>query len=308
MNLPIGQTSQRFVAVQATIDVPAYAIVQVAESTALVDKSVPLKIVQPDGTGDTFYPLGAAKIDTENAKSGYSAACVAYPAWVLAEGTPEFNDVWGPVSGSWKLESSGTGFRVLYYDAENELALIVPDTAGAACDFVKFTIDTGGVTTDPDTGECLYVTVTITYRPCGCGSVPLETVDGKLLKVYDVDCKFAGIPSADLPGLKGDAKYMKNAGQADITGTVVTGPPQTATQFKTDLGAADDTYNEKLLVWTSGDLEGESQTVSDWVQSTAVITVESAFSAAPADGDTFVLKEQCKWVITYLCCPDDSCA
>jgi len=65
----------------------------------------------------------------------------------------------------------------------------------------------------------------------------------------------------------------------------------TTTSFDTDLtDATNDTYNNRILVFTSG----EWRRITDYVGSTKVITVSPALSAAPDDNDAFTM---------YDCCP-----
>ena len=64
----------------------------------------------------------------------------------------------------------------------------------------------------------------------------------------------------------------------------------TASSFVTDLSSAiDDFYNDKILVFTSGSLEGQARIIHDYVGSTKTVIFDEAFTAAPANGSDFVL-------------------
>jgi hypothetical protein len=73
-------------------------------------------------------------------------------------------------------------------------------------------------------------------------------------------------------------------------GAVVSDAGNSATSFKTDLSeATNDYWKDTLLLFTSGALVGQVRKVSGYNGSTKVITVASAFTSAPAAGDTFLL-------------------
>ena len=83
------------------------------------------------------------------------------------------------------------------------------------------------------------------------------------------------------------------------TGTVVddNDPDPTATAFETNLAeASNDHYNGAFLVFTSGALLGQSRKIAGYVGATKVITT-SAFTEAPAGGDTFAIlgRERIAW-------------
>ncbi len=63
----------------------------------------------------------------------------------------------------------------------------------------------------------------------------------------------------------------------------------TTTGFVTDLTeATDDHYNGRLLIFTSGNLLGQSRYITDYNGTTKGVTVE-ALTEAPADNDEFVI-------------------
>lgn len=63
----------------------------------------------------------------------------------------------------------------------------------------------------------------------------------------------------------------------------------TATAFKTSLAAQDLTYNDNLIVITSGALSGQCKPILTYDQTNGLVTVSEAFTDAPSDGVTFVI-------------------
>lgn len=74
--------------------------------------------------------------------------------------------------------------------------------------------------------------------------------------------------------------------------TSVNDASATSTSFDTNLTeTANDYYNSYYMIqFITGALTGEQRIVSDYVGSSKTITVSSAFSAAPADGDQFTVR------------------
>lgn len=76
----------------------------------------------------------------------------------------------------------------------------------------------------------------------------------------------------------------------DPTGTVVTDGSNTASTFKTDRAeATNDYWKDALILFVSGSLIGQSKRIQSYNGSTKFITAFAAFTAAPANGDRFVL-------------------
>ncbi len=74
------------------------------------------------------------------------------------------------------------------------------------------------------------------------------------------------------------------------SGTVSNGlSDATSTVFKTNLTAIDNTYNDQLLVFTSGALAEQCKPILGYVQTNGVITVSEGFTSAPSDGVTFII-------------------
>jgi len=78
-------------------------------------------------------------------------------------------------------------------------------------------------------------------------------------------------------------------GQAEAqTGSVNDGGA-TATQFDTDLGEADGFWEDHVIVFTEGSLQGQSRVVDEYTSASGTITVKPGFTSAPTDGDSFSL-------------------
>lgn len=75
----------------------------------------------------------------------------------------------------------------------------------------------------------------------------------------------------------------------------------TTTEFDTDLTeASDDHYNGDLVVFTSGNLQGQATRISDYTGSSKNITVNPALTEAPADDDTFIIIPNRLWGVDAL--------
>ncbi len=99
-------------------------------------------------------------------------------------------------------------------------------------------------------------------------------------------------PAVDAEALGGDVTAMTNlkrGANALVTGSVNDGSAST-TAFVTDLTeATNDHYNGRVITFTSGNLAGQTGTISDYNGTTKQITLENALTEAPADEDEFVI-------------------
>lgn len=74
------------------------------------------------------------------------------------------------------------------------------------------------------------------------------------------------------------------------TGAVVADGGNTASAFKTDRAeASTDHWKDALLCFLTGTLAGQVKKVSGFTAATDFVTLSSAFTAAPAAGDVFLL-------------------
>lgn len=63
----------------------------------------------------------------------------------------------------------------------------------------------------------------------------------------------------------------------------------TTTSFKTNLTAANDTYNDQLLVFTSGSLAKQARPILDFANTNGVVSFDEGFTASPSSGDQFAI-------------------
>lgn len=73
-----------------------------------------------------------------------------------------------------------------------------------------------------------------------------------------------------------------------ITHGVISDVAPIVTDFDTDLTEADDFWNGSFIVFTDGALQGQARKINDYANTNGNITV-TAFTAAPANGDPFVI-------------------
>lgn len=90
-------------------------------------------------------------------------------------------------------------------------------------------------------------------------------------------------------GSTGKALKQIKEGIISIDGSV-DDTSATSTTFITNLTASTDGYyHDKVIVFVSGGLNGQARHIETYVGSTKSVTVSQAFTAAPADGDEFLI-------------------
>jgi hypothetical protein len=82
-------------------------------------------------------------------------------------------------------------------------------------------------------------------------------------------------------------RRLRGASGDAVGGAVVVGTAPTTTVFDTDLTAADDVYNDQLLVMTSGTTAGQARPIQDYANTSGVITLAEPLTVAPSNTDTF---------------------
>lgn len=78
-----------------------------------------------------------------------------------------------------------------------------------------------------------------------------------------------------------------------------------ATIFETNLTAENDYFNGMTIRFTSGANNGERQTITDYALANGAVTVGTAFTAAPAAADTFIIEPSTTRFQTDLVAVDD---
>ena len=90
-------------------------------------------------------------------------------------------------------------------------------------------------------------------------------------------------------------KYLRQIHQAvgaAVDGTVSNGDASaTTTSFKSSVSAANDFYNDQLVVFTTGNLAGQANIILDYANTDGLITFDTndPWTEAPADGDEFLV-------------------
>ena len=114
---------------------------------------------------------------------------------------------------------------------------------------------------------------------------------------------FAGTLSDDAriaAGLEVDATQLNSSAaaavalalmyNAAVTSGTVSDAGAAAADFDTDLTEdSNDHYNNSAIVFTNGPLKGQVRPISDYDGGTKNITVDPAFTEAPANGDAFLI-------------------
>jgi len=78
-----------------------------------------------------------------------------------------------------------------------------------------------------------------------------------------------------------------------VTQSAVNDASATVASFVTDLtNSTNDFYNNSVLTFTSGNLNGQVRRISDYNGTTKAITLDPALTSAPADNDTFTIVKQ----------------
>jgi hypothetical protein len=122
---------------------------------------------------------------------------------------------------------------------------------------------------------------TATFLPRSEADVDLTSVESI---VWD-----SSVSSHNGGGTFGKAVKQIKEGLVSIDGQV-DDVSATTTSFVTNIATAvDDYYNGQTLHFTNGSLIGQSQVIKDYVSSTKTITLDSAITAPPSDGDEFII-------------------
>lgn len=130
----------------------------------------------------------------------------------------------------------------------------------------------------------------------GTGSGQISTSSGQVLVQSGTGTGqllvTSGIVSSDMTKLNGDstaAANLSTSAKTMETGTAVTGT-LSSTQFTTNLSnATDSAYVGRIVVFTSGSLIRQVGVISAYVGASKTITVSSALTGAPSNGDGIIV-------------------
>lgn len=83
--------------------------------------------------------------------------------------------------------------------------------------------------------------------------------------------------------------FQEDKTTGETVGSVVTDASNSTTTFKTDLGGVTDAHKDKLVTFTTGSLAGQVKKAIGFNATSLFLTVNAAYTEAPANGDLFRL-------------------
>lgn len=109
------------------------------------------------------------------------------------------------------------------------------------------------------------------------------------LSASEMDADNVSILFSDAAGAEWcDSFYNLQPSGLGVPGTVNADGTETTTSFKTSLTQASNFFNNAFILFTDGTLQGQSRKISSYAQTNGVITVGTAFTAAPGN-DPFII-------------------
>ena len=97
--------------------------------------------------------------------------------------------------------------------------------------------------------------------------------------------------AADLSKINGSTDGVSSLSKGSnsiLQGSVTTGSTTSSIKGTGALSATDDFYNDRMLLFTSGDLQYQGKPITDYVGSSKTFTTDP-FTSAPASSDTFII-------------------
>lgn len=105
--------------------IPAFALMQIDDGVELRSGRMAFNVKKPAGEfrPSMFLVNGPTPIPVQTL--GVASHAIE-PCWCLfdSDSVPAFDDDWGPVSGSWKLGPTGTGFHVVGKEPVRERVIV----------------------------------------------------------------------------------------------------------------------------------------------------------------------------------------
>lgn len=140
-----------------------------------------------------------------------------------------------------------------------------------------------------DANDTAILTPTATERTSQTGNyrcqVACTTANG-----FEVGKSYNVVAEATVGGVAAKAVVASFVVEPPVQlGTVLTDAGNTATTFKTDLTEVSDHWKDCFCTFLTGSLAGQTKPVSAFNGTTDFLTAASAFTAAPSNGDRFVL-------------------
>jgi hypothetical protein len=180
-----------------------------------------------------------------------------------------------PFGGS---ESSGAG--TVAYSADGVVLYTPTQAETNYTSFILIASKTG----------CIPATVTVVTSAAGISGQVVITQSS----INQIGSDFlAHVLTKGSPGTIENTLWKLDKTNASADGEVDDATP-TASQFATNLTGVADEYNGQVLVFTSGALTGEARPIDDCTESGGVLTLtmQRAFTSAPADEDEFLILPQ----------------
>lgn len=140
-----------------------------------------------------------------------------------------------------------------------------------------------------DASDTAIVTPTATERSGQTGNyrcqIVCTTANG-----FEVGKSYNVVVEATVGGVSAKAAIASFVLEPPVQlGTVLTDAGNTATTFRTDLTEATDHWKDCFCTFLTGALAGQTKPVSAFNGTTDFLTAASAYTAAPSNGDRFVL-------------------
>lgn len=128
--------------------IPAFAIVEITESSRANNLSV-FQVRKPT-SGGKLYGINAMADVPQSSESGHGKLTKSIGFVRYSGGTPSPGDEWGPVAGSWDIQSTGTGVKILGQAADG---LVRVSLLGGGGDVPRCLGKVTGIAIPPRTGS-----------------------------------------------------------------------------------------------------------------------------------------------------------
>ena len=212
-----------------------------------------------------------AEIDATNAPGMYKVAITA------AENTADVVTLCGKSSTSGVTISPSTWTNITNADAN--VAAILTDT-GTTLDGKLDTIDGIVDAILVDTGTTL--------------DGKINTIDGIVDDIL-VDTGTT-LPATTfsanvvkISGVSGGVSSLDKGSQSILQGSVTSGSTTTSIVGTGSLSTVDEFYTDRMILFTSGDLQHSGRAIAAYTGATKTFTVSPAFTSAPSSSDTFII-------------------
>lgn len=180
-------------------EIPAYGVVKLR---AYVEADDYFEAVKPDGEGNLHFVNGPVAV-ANDAFGGSQMWDVSR----IGKTSGVFDDVVGPVDGSWEMTTEGTGW-VVFSTPDGGVAALLKDGGGGGGGghTIWFTI-AEVLCPETDYVDETTLVAEAEWYTGGCDKVPPGANDDGTYDVYDICNYLDGLAPTDLVGTKGRATY-----------------------------------------------------------------------------------------------------